>query len=80
MKQDHEKELQEIMGGVTCSKDFKCYKSGFKNLCKAQDVGLGAFLECLEEYPLECTFSVHYGSVSYCTCPLRVYIVKKFGK
>ena len=79
-EQDYRKEIEEIMGRLTCPKDFKCYKSGLDDLCKAQDVGLEEFLECLEENPLECTFSVHYGAVFYCRCPLRVYIVKKFGK
>jgi hypothetical protein len=80
MEQDIEKELQEIMGDATCPKDFKCYKSGFENLCKAQEVGLETFLECLEEHPMECTFSVRFGGLYYCRCPLRVYISKKFKK
>jgi hypothetical protein len=79
MEQDHEKELQEIIGIFTCPKDFECYKSGFEKLCKAQDVGL-PLLECLEEHPVECRFSVRDGGVFYCKCPLRVYIAKKLKK
>ena len=80
LEQNLEKELREAMGDIECPKGFKCCTEGLEKLCKAQDVGLEEFLECLEENPLECTFSVHYGAVFYCRCPLRVYIVKKFGK
>jgi len=81
MEQNNEKELQEIIGGIICAKDFKCYKSGFDDLCKAQDVGLESYLVCLEERPLECKFSVgFFGERYYCECPLRVYISKKFKK
>jgi hypothetical protein len=80
MEQNHQKAIEEIMGGVTCPKDFKCYKLGFENLCKAKEVGLETFLECLEEHPQECAFSLDCGDYFYCTCPLRVYISKKFKK
>ena len=76
MEQDHEKQLKEIMGGLLCPKDFKCYKQGFKNLCKAKDVGLESHLECLEEHPYDCPLSVSFGGLYYCDCPLRVYIAK----
>jgi hypothetical protein len=80
MEQDHEKELKEIMAGLACPKDFKCYRHGFENLCKAQDVGLETFLECLEEHPYDCPLSVSFGGLYYCRCPLRVYISKKLKK
>ena len=48
-----DKELEGIIDGVKCPKDFKCCRSGFKDLCKAQDVGIESFLECLEEEPFE---------------------------
>jgi len=80
MEQDHDKELQEMIGSFTCPKDFKCYKSGFEKLCKAQEVGLETFLECLEEDPYECPFSLSFGDMFLCECPLRVYITKKLKK
>jgi hypothetical protein len=80
MEQGLEKELKEIMGGLDCPKDFICYESGFKTLCKAQDIGLDTFLECLEERPGDCTFSLFARSTYFCQCPLRVYIFKKLGK
>ncbi len=80
MEQDLETELQEIMGGVTCPKDFKCYKSGLENLCKAEDVGLQWYLLCLEPQPQECKFSVLIENKYLCECPLRVYLAKKLKK
>lgn len=77
MEQGHQKEIEEIIGQLKCPKDFECYKSGFKVLCKAVDVGVESFLECLEERPFKCKFSVAFGGLYYCQCPLRVYIAKK---
>lgn len=79
MSQDFEEDIAKIICGMKCPKDFKCYKSGFENLCKAKDVGAESFLICLDEKALTCKFiSVKRGYV--CECPLRIYISKKFGK
>jgi hypothetical protein len=80
MDQHLDKHVKEIMSGVMCPKGFMCYKEGFKNLSKARDVGLEGFLECLELRTRECSFSTPYGSVFYCSCPLRVYIAKNLEK
>jgi hypothetical protein len=80
MEQDLDKEIMDILGGLMCSKSFKCYKRGFKNLCKAEDVGVETFLKCLEEHPAECKFALPTGHSYYCSCPLRVYIAKKLKK
>jgi len=80
MEQDLEKELQEIMGGFTCPKDFKCYKSGFENLCQANDVGKQTFVQCLELNPDGCSFSKLIAIAYICYCPLRIYISKKLKK
>jgi hypothetical protein len=75
-----EKEIAEIIGGLKCPKDFKCYRSGFENLCKAEDLGMDSFLVCLEETPSDCPFAFDFGSACFCQCPLRVYIAKKLKK
>ena len=51
MDENTKKELEEIMGEMECPKDFKCYESGFENLCRAKEIGVELFLECLEETP-----------------------------
>jgi len=80
MGQDYKQEIEEIIGRMDCPKHFKCYTSGLKILCKAKDIGLESHLDCLEERPLECPFSVSFGGSYYCSCPLRVYIAKKLKK
>lgn len=80
MEQGRENELKDIMAGLVCHKGFKCYKSGFEALCKAEDVGLESHLICREEDPPACHFSWDIGSAFYCTCPARVYIAKTLRK
>ena len=80
MEQDYKKEIEEIINAFECPKDFECYKSGFEVLCNARDVGLEFFLECLEEEPVWCNFSISYGYSYLCDCPLRVFISKKLEK
>ena len=74
------KKVEEIIDGIKCPKDFECYKSGYDNLCKAEDIGIESFLVCLEEDPVSCKFSIPYGDAYFCQCPLRVYIAKKIKK
>ena len=75
-----DKEIEEIIGQMKCPKDFRCYKSGLEVLCKAKDIGIDTYLECMEVYPQTCHFSVTFGYSHLCQCPLRVYIAKKLKK
>jgi len=80
MEDSTKRKIEEIIGQMKCPKDFVCYKSGLKILCKAEDVGMQSYLKCLEENPSDCVFSMGYAESHYCTCPLRCYIAKKEGK
>ena len=80
MEQNIKRQIEEIIGGIECPKDFICYKSGLNNLCRAKDIGIESFLECLERNPQKCKFSFPFGLFYLCQCPLRVYIAKKFKK
>jgi hypothetical protein len=80
MEEDYKKKIEEIIGQLKCSKDFECYKAGYENLCKAKDIGLESFLECLEQDLQGCQFSIPFGNTRFCQCPLRVYIAKKLNK
>jgi hypothetical protein len=66
MEEDHKKEIEKSIDGLKCPKDFQCYKSGFTALCKARDIGLEAFLLCLDESSHECHFSRPFGNVFFC--------------
>jgi len=76
----HKEEIEKIIDRIKCTKDFECYKSGFKNLRKARGIGLERYLECLEKEPRECEFAIPFGYTFLCQCPLRVYIAKKLKK
>lgn len=79
--EEHDKnEVEKIIEGMTCPKDFICYRSGFTVLCKAKDIGIESFIECQEEDAPQCVFSFSFGYTYLCRCPLRIYIAKKLGK
>jgi len=80
MEIDHNEEIEKIIAQMQCPKDFQCYKSGFEVLSKTKDIGLSLYVRCLEENVLGCQFSVRFGSINFCQCPLRVYIAKKLKK
>ena len=80
MEAKHEMQIEEIMGVMTCPKDFECYKSGFEKLCKATDIGIEGFIKCLEVEPEKCWFSVISGQSYLCQCPLRIYVAKNLKR
>ena len=80
METAHRKETEKIINQMKCAKDFQCYKSGLKALCKAKDIGITLYLQCLEENAFGCRFSVRFGDKYDCECPLRVYIAKELKK
>ena len=80
MNDEERKKIEEIMAGIKCPKNFECADSGFERLCKAKDVRLDNYLECLEENPSHCSFGLPFGNVHFCQCPLRVFLAKKLKK
>ena len=83
MEQERKEEIEEIMARMECPKDFRCYHSGLGALCAAKDIGTDIYLECLEENPGDCKFSLTvgdsyaFGDSYLCACPLRIYICKR---
>ncbi|MGD0887142.1 MAG: hypothetical protein ABSA46_20045 [Thermodesulfovibrionales bacterium] len=71
-----QKEIEIIMEVLECPKDFGCYKAGYKKLCRAKDIGLQSFLQCLEGTSPDCKFSLPYGGIYFCRCPIRRRIIK----
>ncbi|MHC4641228.1 MAG: hypothetical protein ACYS32_06255 [Planctomycetota bacterium] len=80
MNEKLRKQLVEIIGSMECSKNFKCCEDDFANVCRAKDVGMESFLECLEEKPQKCEFAISFGYSYLCKCPLRVNIAKRLNK
>ena len=79
MYMQNDKELREIMKRMDCPKGFSCYKSGFKNMCKAKSFGVEAVIECLEDDPQGCDFAHPYGHLYFCRCPMRNYVEERLG-
>jgi hypothetical protein len=77
MDKEHKQRIEELIRD--CPPGSKCRDQGVDSLCKAKDVGLQSFVECLEENPLECSFSLAFGDVHYCLCRPRTYIAKIFN-
>jgi hypothetical protein len=73
-------QIEGMIGRIECPKDFVCYTSEFKSLCRAKDIGLESFVACLGTDPLKCKFSIHFGGIFFCQCILRIYIAKKLKK
>lgn len=80
MEEGHEKELKEIIGHLVCPEAFQCCTRGLKNLSKADDIGLGTYLECLETHAYVFLHQIPLVGVHYRRCPVRVYIAKKLNK
>ena len=80
MERAIQEHMEEMITGLQCPKEFSCYTSGLKDLCKAKDIGLESFVACLIDDPLQCKFSIHFGGIFFCQCKVRVYITKKLRK
>jgi len=57
MDEETKKEIEEIIGNMQCSNDFKCYQSGYEALCKAKYIGIKDLLQCLQKKPMKNTHS-----------------------
>ena len=79
LKRARKRKVEEIIDGLRCPEGFECYKS-FDVLCKAEDIGLGSYLLCINSKSKKCLFAVPFGNGYFCKCPLRVYIAKEFKK
>jgi hypothetical protein len=80
MKDEDRKKIEVILNGMQCPKNFKCADGGFEHLCKARDIGLDNYLDCLEGNPSDCLFALSFGCSYLCRCPLRVYLAKELKK
>jgi hypothetical protein len=76
----HKTEIENIISGMECPKDFKCYKWASKSLCKIRILGNGKAVECLEANSRFCHWSFGFGMGHFCNCPLRKFIARNFNR
>lgn len=80
MNEEARTTIKEIMAGMQCPKNFKCAESSFENLCKARDVGMNGYLDCIEANRAGCSYVFSFGHGYLCRCPLRNYLARKLKK
>ena len=80
MEEKVDNTIENIMEQVKCPKNFSCLKSESEDICKAEDMGLDDYVECLESEPGLCRFSIPFGATYFCKCKMRVHLCKKLGK
>jgi hypothetical protein len=61
-------------------KECRWFEPGRGFTCKAKDIGLYSFVQCLEEDSHECPFLVCHDNDDYCICPARVDTAKACEK
>jgi hypothetical protein len=78
--QENKQQIEEIIRGMDCPRDFECYKSDFGSMGEVGIVGDAVRLECIETRGRACEFGDPRGLGVICRCPLRNYIAKNFRR
>ena len=76
----HMDDAAHALDGLKLLIESERYKPGIGFSCKAKDVGLDTYAECLEEDSRRCPFSMSYADAYYCISPARVYVAKAVKK
>ncbi len=73
-------QIKKIVAAMDCPKTFRCYKSGFKNLCPVEAFPGDKVVECRKTGHPDCLMAFRFGhSRVFCRCPLRQYIALHLG-
>ena len=76
MNEEQREKIEKIISEMQCSRGCKCLGREPENLCKARSFGVHSLLECLEDAPENCTFSIAFGGSFFCKCPGRLKIAQ----
>ncbi|MCK5024008.1 MAG: hypothetical protein KAR56_00145 [Thermoplasmata archaeon] len=71
--------IKQILENAACSHSCKCYQVKPDEICKARATDLENLLECLEDDPEQCTFSMPFGGTYFCKCQTRIELAKILG-
>ena len=80
MDEERLKEIKIIIDKSTCPNGCKCYNIKPDEICKARATDLENLLECLEDDPEQCTFSMAFGGTYFCKCQTRIELAKILDK
>ena len=72
--------IKQASENSTCSHGCKCYKLKPDEICKARATDLENLLECIEDDPEQCTFSMAFGGTYFCKCQTRIELAKILDK
>jgi hypothetical protein len=71
--------IEKLIGEIKCDLDFRCYKSRFKDICEAKNIGMEDFIDCHDKTPTKCRYAMSFGDAYFCHCPLRNYLAREIG-
>ena len=72
--------IKQASENSTCPHGCKCYKLKPDEICKARATDLENLLECIEDDPEQCTFSMAFGGTYFCKCQTRIELAKILDK
>ena len=78
--EEHRKKLERLASETHCNVNHECVRSGLEDLTQVEVAGDGRALLCLSEAAWQCHHGEPFGRAMLCTCPLRNYIAKHFGR
>ena len=76
MNEEQREKIDKILKEITCPSGCRCSDAEPGDLCKARSFGVHSLLECLEDVPENCTFSVAFGGSYFCKCSARLKIAE----
>jgi hypothetical protein len=80
LTQNEEDQIIRLMRHTSCPTHFSCLSKPPHELCDAQPIYSGNFLECLEKNGSSCCQSLDDRSAEVlCKCPMRIYLNRHFG-
>ena len=81
MDREFAQKIEPIKMQLKCPDHLSWVNDEDARLCRARDVGLDTYIECLEERRYSaCKFNTPFANIHLCQCPPRVFLLKEVGK
>ena len=76
MNDEQSAQFFELLDGVACGHGHRCAHDDLADVCRARDLGLENYVDCLSESPRDCEYSLSLGHGHLCRCPARIFLAK----